>query len=341
MKKQFLFKRGKYYHLQYFDKAEGKIKRISTERTNKNDALAFLMEFQGKIEIAPSVTKLLNDFIKEYQSFIEVNLSKQYLAEIKTTFKELLAFVGNIPLTKISSQILEQHISIVGTRSKHQAKKHYNNLRSAFNKAIVWDYIDYNPLSKIKPPKVPSNNPLFISESELNLILNKEPDKTLRDFYTFAFHTGMRLGEITNLKWNQVSFSDRIIKVINTDEFTTKGKKERVIPINQTLFPLLQKKLPQVVSIQNSNYVFNKKDLKFNNDYISKKFKKALLKCKEINSKFHFHDLRHSFASNLVKNEVSIFVVKELLGHADIRTTQTYSHLTVDSLREAVKVLEV
>ena len=56
--------------------------------------------------------------------------------------------------------------------------------------------------------------------------------------------------------------------------------------------------------------------------------------------KIHIHTLRHSFASNLVKKNVSLYVVKELLGHQDIRTTQIYAHLTIDSLRSAVKVLE-
>jgi len=59
-----------------------------------------------------------------------------------------------------------------------------------------------------------------------------------------------------------------------------------------------------------------------------------------INPKIHFHGLRHSFASNLVKKGVSIFIIKELLGHRDIKTTQIYSHLSIDSQKDAVKVLE-
>ncbi|MEJ2614304.1 MAG: tyrosine-type recombinase/integrase [Ignavibacteriaceae bacterium] len=130
---------------------------------------------------------------------------------------------------------------------------------------------------------------------------------------------------------------------MNTEEFTTKGKRERVIPINETLYPLLQKRLPKVINIKFDDLVFHKNGFKYNGDYISRKLKKAVRKTAEklpINPALHFHDLRHSFASTLVKKGVSLFVVKELLGHKDIKTTQIYSHLTVDTLREAVKVLE-
>ena len=77
---------------------------------------------------------------------------------------------------------------------------------------------------------------------------------------------------------------------------------------------------------------------KFNEDFISKQFKKIIRKanlCDDI----HFHTLRHSFASILVHRGVSLYVVKELLGHEDIKTTQVYNHLTQVSLSNTVSLL--
>ena len=148
----------------------------------------------------------------------------------------------------------------------------------------------------------------------------------------------MRLSEIINLKWNQISFQDKIIRVLNTNDFTTKGKKERIIPINEKLYQVLSGLVPKIINL--NNYVFRNNGFKYNEFYISKSFKKAVRTTNSINPQIHYYSLWHSFASNLVKNGVPIKTIKELLGHADISTSLIYSHLTVDTLREAVRVLE-
>ena len=344
MKKPFLFKRGKYYHFEYFDEYEQRIKRVSTGEKIKSDALKFLTGLlANKKNETPLTFITLSEFTIEYEKHIETNLSKAYLIDVKLTFKKLLNNIGDIPLKKISPRLVEQFISNEANKTKVQAKKCHANLRSAFNKAVSWGYLSSNPTTGIKPPKVPKNNPIFINETELKQILYYIDIENMKDIYLLAYHSGMRLGEIINLRWNHVQLKEKIIQVINTSEFTTKGKKERVIPINETLFSLLQKRIPKVIHIQFNDYVFTKNGFKYNGDYISRKFKKAVRKTTKelpINPALHFHDLRHSFASNLVKKGVSLYVVKELLGHKDISTTMIYSHLTVDTLRQAVKVLE-
>ncbi len=79
-------------------------------------------------------------------------------------------------------------------------------------------------------------------------------------------------------------------------------------------------------------------DIKLNEDYASKHFKKAV-RDSGLNDNIHFHTLRHSFASRLIQKGASVFVVKELLGHEDIKTTQIYSHLKTENLAEAVNLL--
>lgn len=344
MKKPFLFKRGKIYHLQYFDEAENRIKRISTQCKMKSDAIKFLTGFQVKLTSTPKVKHIsLNQFSEEYENFVKLNLSAKYLSDVKTTFNKMKVHFGDIPLSKISSYQLEQFISAKYIESKFAAKHHYNNLRSAFNKAIQWGYLTQSPIGKIKTPKVPKNNPSFLNEIELHLILGEEKNEILKHIYLFAFNTGMRVSEIAFLKWNQVSLVERNIRVMNTDEFITKGKRERIIPMNEKVYGILSIIKPKVFNIQNTEYVFTKNGFRFNPDYISKSFTKvvrATAKKSEIDSSIHFHDLRHSFASNLAQRGVSLYVIKELLGHTDIKTTMIYSHLKPDNLRNAVELLD-
>jgi site-specific recombinase XerD len=338
--KTFLFKRNNVYHLQYFDFTEFKIRRISTKCTTKNEANKFLIEFNSLREKKNKTFILLSDFTENYLSFIQLNHSKNYYKSVSLTFNQLLSFIGNLPLYKITSDKLEKFLLLKYQNHKYMAKMNYVNLKVAFNKAIQWNYISANPLSKIKLPKIPKNNPFFINNSELQLILNMETDPQLKNIYLFAFHTGMRLSEILNLKWTEINLNERIIEVKNSDSFTTKGKAERIIPINETLFTILQDIFPKLIDLQTKNlYVFNKNGSLLSFYFVSKRFKKIIKKL-PLNQKLHFHSLRHSFASNIVQKTGNLFFVKELLGHKDFSTTQIYSHLQLNNLREAVKCLE-
>src|ERR1035437_6644969 len=341
MKRSFLFKRGKYYHLQYFDEIEGRKKRISTGESRKSEALLFVSRFQETKEKQQQFNYIsLSDFIQRYKDYLAANFSKKYLATVSIHLRRFSENIGDKPLSNIRMNEVELFLTGIAGESKVKSKKYYISLNSLFNKAVQWDYISINPASKIIPPKIPKNNPLFIDETELQQIIEKEPNQDLKDIYLVLFHTGMRLGELINLKWNQVSFNDKVIRLTNSEDFTTKGKKERTIPINENLVKVFTERYPKVIDINQLNYVFNKHGMKFSGDYISKSFKKIILNCENINHDIHLHSLRHSFATYLVKKGVSLFIIKELLGHQDYKTTLLYSHITTDSLRDAVKVLE-
>ncbi len=135
------------------------------------------------------------------------------------------------------------------------------------------------------------------------------------------------------MKWDWVDLEKRVITIRNDEEFTTKSKENRVIPIHKKVADILNKRK----RLGLRTLVFCKTEgIKLRDDFVSKRFKKAIIKA-GANRNVRFHDLRHSFASNLVQSGVSIYIVKELLGHQSISTTQIYSHLRQDNLIEAIK----
>ena len=141
-----------------------------------------------------------------------------------------------------------------------------------------------------------------------------------------------------NMKWNWIDFSSNIITVKNSDEFKSKSKRERIIPIHPKVQIILKNLFP-IGKQSGNNFVFYKYvGIKLNEDYVSKQFKKAVRDA-ELNDSIHFHSLRHSFASALVQRGASLYAVKELLGHEDIKTTQIYSHLQKENLSHAVNLL--
>lgn len=214
--------------------------------------------------------------------------------------------------------------------SKHSASLYYRTLKAAFNKAVVWNYIEVNPFVKIKTPKVPKSFPVFINESELIEIINKTEMQLMKDIFTTAFYTGMRLGELLNMKWSRIDFTQNIINVKNSNEFNTKSKSEKIIPVHNKLKSILQN-LYQLGKNENSLVFFRYAGIKLNEDFVSKQFKKAVRSTK-LNDKIHFHSLRHSFVSALVQRGISLYTVKELLGYNNVKTTQIYSHLQKNNL---------
>jgi len=149
----------------------------------------------------------------------------------------------------------------------------------------------------------------------------------------------MRAGELVNLKWSWIDLEEGIITVRNTETFRTKSGNERIIPINDTLKIVLNKRFPKIIDISKDEYVFTKiKGIRLNVDFVSKNFKKISRKL-NLNEDYHLHTIRHTFASNLVQRGVDLYTVKELLGHSDLKTTQIYSHLKRSNLIEAVTKL--
>lgn len=329
-----------YYQLIYF--IGNKRTTISTRTVNRAEAEEFLENFRKELS-EPQQQKIqiitLSKFRDEYVEYIKATKSKSYVRSVQLSFKMLIDFTGDIMLTRLDLRTLDKFIVITYSRTKRGASLYYRTLKAAFSKAVVWNYLPDNPLKKIKSPKVSKSFPIFISEVELQLIIANTAEQFLKDLYLTAFYTGMRLGELANMKWNWIDLNQNIITVQCSESFTTKSKKERIIPICQTLKKNLLNSFPKIVNILNEDYVFTRiQGIKLNEDYVSKKFKKVV-KLLGLNDKIHFHTLRHSFASLLVQKGVSLYVVKELLGHEDLATTQIYSHLQKENLMEAVNLL--
>jgi integrase len=150
----------------------------------------------------------------------------------------------------------------------------------------------------------------------------------LRPIVLTALHTGMRKSEILGLTWQEIDFGVRTITVHHT-----KNNERRVIPMNRTLYEELRQ-LPRHL---HSPYVFcNEQGERY--DEVKRSFNTACRKAGIID--FRFHDLRHTFASHLIMNDISLKAIQTLLGHKDIRMTLRYTHLSGEHLQAAVGILD-
>lgn len=336
----FLTRRNGIYYINHIDTKSNKYKRISTNTKNAREAFLFLESFQPKQSVTEKVVSLsLNEFHQEYITHLKMTHSPKYIDSINLSFRKLIEYFGDMELVNLQYRELEKFISFTFERSKSASSLYFRTLKAAFNKAVNWEYISESPMRKVKLAKLPKKLPLFINSGELNQIIDKATDPNMKEIFLIAFNTGMRLGELVNMKWSWVDLIRRTIILKQNEFFTTKGKRERLIPMNKIVYDILSAKFSNHNNVNSNNYIYFKgNNIKINEEYVSKNFKKALRKT-NLDNKVHFHTLRHSFASNLVQKGANLYIIKELLGHEDIKTTQIYSHLTEQSLVDTINLL--
>ena len=202
-------------------------------------------------------------------------------------------------------------------------------LRKMLNVAVDWDYLDEADLPKIKMIKTEQNlKQRILKQDEESRLLNLVPDY-LADIIKFALNTGCRKGEILHLKWNQIDLDEMKIKLVNT-----KAKKQRNVPMNETVESVLLKRKEQD---HNAEYVFTNPATGDRYQDISRSYETAREKAglKDL----RFHDLRHTFATRLIYAGISHYVVSKLLGHHSVTMTERYLHPDYEQSINAVKVL--
>ncbi len=334
----FKSKNSPFYQIAYWK--NGKQTSKSTKAKMKTDALKFLTEFKERINHKKIIPKTLYEFEKEFLLWCSNTYSQNYINRaVKLSFRKLKEFIGkDILLSEISVNLADKFFSSTFSRSEHSARLYLRTLKSAINTAIRWGIVENNVFSKIKAPKPFKTFPVYITEIDLDKICLATKDILLRNLFRVAFHSGMRLGEILSLQWKDVDMIGKTITLSNSDSFKTKNKRDRLIPINQSLIELFSS-MKKNWNRNNDDFIFSRvKGVKLNGDYVSKKFKKAV-RAAGLSDKIHFHTLRHSFASLIHQKGASLTVVKELLGHQDLKTTLIYSHLSNENLVNAVELI--
>lgn len=329
------------------------LKNISS---NDLDKLRLLLSIIPECESKEVVT--MRVFIEEYKNIIQHNSSSSYLRSILMSLKYLINYFSltdqkpglQKSIASIELRDVENFLIYLQQKVSKGYVVYYRNLKAAFNKAKDWGYVKENYFTKVKLPKRQKLAPVFLNSDQLSVLSEQLKINVVKDVVVFAFYTGMRLDEIVNLRWKNIDLKNRVITV-GDESFTTKGKNQRFIPMSEEAFQVIEnvelrmqnERRKKIIPIKTPGrtweFVFCKSNgSKFTGDYFSRRFKRA---CKSagIDKSIHFHSLRHSFASNLVQKGTPLYTIKELLGHASVSTTEIYSHLNMDSLREAVEKL--
>ena len=272
---------------------------------------------------------LVKDFLERYIEWYE-SKNKDFKNR-KVQIRRFTKKLRNMSLSRVTQIDIEDYILKRQMEKSPYSKKVIKKgtvdaeivaIKHLFNKAIEWGYIDSSPAKKVKKFNEDNSRLRFLNYEEVEKLLSHCSDY-LKPVVKCAVLTGMRKAEILNLKWFQVGLKKRLITL-----HEQKNKEIGYIYINDEFLILLT----ELKRHRKSEYVFTgengKKIACFKRSF------KTALKRSSIED-FRFHDLRHTFASLLVRNGEHPMVVQRLMRHKSIKMTMRYSHLSDDVLWKA------
>jgi len=190
---------------------------------------------------------------------------------------------------------------------------------------FYWNVLKFHGKIDIKFAKTPSKLPIVLSRDEIQSILSVISNKKHNLMISLAYAGGLRVSEIINLKIRDINLPELTIHIKGA-----KGNKDRITILPEKLVQNIEK----LISNKNLNdFVFASERGGNLTERTAQKIFENALRATSIKKDATFHSLRHSFATHLLENGVDVRYVQELLGHANIRTTQIYTKVTNPSLK--------
>jgi integrase/recombinase XerD len=290
----------------------------------------------------------MKEHLRSYLHFLELekNASPNTIASYKIDLERYFEFLEEVGIT-VPNSIKEKHVSKflsvlreLGLAPKSVAR----NLSSIkmFHKFLVGDRIaKINPVENIDTPKLSKTLPDVLNQDEIETILNQpnpmEPlgirDKTILET---MYATGMRVTELIKFKQSDIYKEDGFVKIFG------KGSKERLVPIGRSALRWIEQYRHEV-----RNKLTEKgmgQDVLFLNARGKPMSRMAVWNIVRaytlksgIKKEVHPHTFRHSFATHLLEGGADLRAVQEMLGHSDIATTQIYTHIDREYLKEVHK----
>ena len=288
---------------------------LGIEQTKRITFAEFCKEFMSKqAGKAPST-------VKSYEIYCRVHF---------------VPYFGSRYLSNIRSKDIEDYVQKVAkTYQFTTVNLHLRRLKAVFNTAVRWHYLQESPARKVKPLRLPEKEPPYMDRDQIAR-LYEACSRWVHTFVAIALNTGLRLSEITSLTWEDIDFRNRVIKVRSDETFTTKGKRNREIPINEFLFRVLRKAPRHITT---PLVIFTRTGEPPDKTQVWKRFNFAR-KTADL-PPFRIHDMRHTFGTTLAANGVDVRTIQELMGHSNMQTTMQYLHAAPNRMTWAVENLRL
>ena len=286
--------------------------------------------------------------LKEYLSVIklEKNLSENSITSYRNDLDKFISFCAKKKIDDAENVKSDLIVAFFVEQLKYEltsstTARYLSSLKGFFKFLFNSNYITSNPTEKVESTKIERKLPVVLSFAEVEEIFASPDTNTnngLRDraMLELLYSSGLRVSELLNLKLNDLYFRDEIIRVLG------KGDKQRIIPIGSSAINWINKYLLNVRplvenKLKSENIVFlSRRGTKFSRMGLWKIVNKYVTDA-GIEKEVHPHTFRHSFATHLLEGGADLRAVQEMLGHSDISTTQIYTHIDRDYIKQIHK----
>ena len=325
---------GRVWWIEWYHDGQRKRERIGPNKAAAEQRYREVKSLiaEGRyIKKSPDAKTIFKTLAEWYLDLPEVKAKRSYSRD-ERSLKKLLPVFGDKLLKDITPAMIEKYrqnrlseLSYRGTPTKPATvNREMALLKTIFNKAIANDKAEKTPVKGLKMLKENNARDRVLSEAEYLTLLSHCPGY-LKPIVKTAYHTGMRQGEILSLTWGQVDLKEGFIKLNPED---TKTNEARLIPLTAELvemFKAMPRGLPQLrVFLKNGNPI----------TCIRESFQSA---CRKANiTDFTFHDLRHTFTTNMRRAGVHDSVIMAITGHKTTAMFLRYNTVGKDELRAAV-----
>lgn len=285
--------------------------------------------------------------IEDYINFIRVekSLSKNSISAYKHDVDMLMVYADSLgvePESMTMNQIQEflNHINESGLNKRTQARI-LSGVRGFFKYLMIEEVIDNDPTELIEGPKIGRKLPEVLTLEEIDRIeasidLSKPEGQRNRTMIEMLYSCGLRVSELVNLRLTDLFIEQGFVKVLG------KGNKERLVPIGDKAIKELKSyfidrnNVTSIINKDSENIIFlNRRGSRLTREMVFTIIKKHA-KLAGIKKSISPHTFRHSFATHLVEGGADLRAVQEMLGHESIQTTEIYTHLDKEYLRDTI-----
>jgi len=279
------------------------------------------------------IQKYFNQYLK-----IEKGYARNTLSSYKTDIEQFLKWSKINNLQDVNINSLNKYF--LELKKREYQKSSMNRKLAAvsvFLKYLLREgYIKENISVHIQFPRYQKRLPKIINKNHLDTLFKSDglgsysdPLMYIRDKSILAvlYYAGLRVSELTNMKIQSVNMNEKYIRIRG------KGNKERLVPISPSLFSLFTIYIDQWQAITREHFFTSKQGKSITRQCVWGILKKWL-KYYEINENISPHKLRHSFATQLLENNVDLRFIQELLGHSSISTTEIYTAVSTSRLHD-------
>jgi site-specific recombinase XerD len=268
------------------------------------------------------------DFAKEYLQWAKANKKESTYTKDIFVMRDLEREFHGKNIQEITTWEIEKWKMKRRKTCKHgSVNRELALLKHFFSMAVKWRKMKENPARDVRAFKGEVRRVRFLLPNEVQILISNCED-WLKPIVTVAVHTGMRNGELLGLRRPQVNLEQGIISLIDT-----KNHESREISMDETVKAILRS-----VEVRGDLVFVNESGKQYLSPYLHRAFHEALDKSGITN--FRWHDLRHTFASNLVMNGADLNDVRDLLGHKKIDMTFRYAHLSPKHKKGVVNILD-